>query len=269
MLIEKCIKLFEKISGIKREDKEEMILKTREFIYKCNEMVNLCKVNLSTANDRLKQDIEREKEMNQKIQLSMLEYTKIIEANNANKEKDDENNAAKQALYEKNREMAEALAKMIVEDPNKPIKKKKKEKDSKKIKDDLIDDNELEDEGKNESESFLEKKHKRKHKHKHHKHHKHRSEDDEESDALLSDLDEGGKEDNEDINGEFNEEIKMKKKKKLRKKIREEDEEDPFEVEENISVKEDFDKEFEDEKKEEGTESPKVINEEAVVEQNK
>lgn len=262
-LIEKCIKLFEKISGIKREDKEEMILKTREFIYKCNEMVNLCKVNLSTANDRLKQDIEREKEMNQKIQLSMLEYTKIIEANNSNKDKDDENNAAKRALYEKNKEMAEALAKMTVEDPNKPIKKKKKEKESKKIKDDLIDDNELEDEGRNESESFLEKKHKRKHKHKHHKHHhhhhKHRSEDEEESDALLSDFDEGEKE--EDVNGELNDEIKMKKKKKLRKKIKEEEEEDPFAIEENISVKEDYDKEFEDDNKKE-EDSPKIENEE-------
>lgn len=221
--IEKGIKLFETISIMRREDREEKIIKAREFIYKCSEMLNLCKLNLSTANDRLKQDIEREKEMNQKIQSSIMEYNKILEAEIANKNKKEDNNEVNIELFEKNKEIAENLAKMVVIDP-KLQKKKKKDKDDKKSKDDLIDDNELDEDGKNDSDdenrSFNEKKHKHKrkhkHRHKHKHHHKHRrsSDDQSQNSSNIEDGNDNGEKDE----MQFDDDIKVKKKKKLKKK---------------------------------------------------
>ena len=222
--IEKSMGLFETIATIiRRNERDDKLLRGREINYKCSEMINLSKVNLGKANEILQKDKNREQEMNEKFLHNEEMYQKI----KIQDEKMDKLQSNKQQVDEEillqNKRIAEGLIKMQFSQKATAPKKEK--------------------------HKHHKHNHTHKHKHKHrHKHHKHKKEyDDEDSDN--KGLDEEKEEEDDDDNNEnegYNEignedennsegnnydnnneeEFGMKKKKKLKKrKIRNEEDE--------------------------------------------
>ena len=139
-LINRAEKIFEMINNIRRDEKEERILKNREFYYKCSEMITVCSSILSRANDNLKEDQKKESEMNLKIENNIKEYHKKLEVQRHNDELNKNKNMLSEENYQKNKVVEEELTYMTIEDPNKDKKKKKDKKDKKNNFDDELND---------------------------------------------------------------------------------------------------------------------------------
>ena len=139
-LIKRAIKIFEMINNIRRDEKEERILKYKDFFYKCSEMITVCKSNLTRANENLKEDQKKEFEMNLKIENNIKEYHKKLEVQRHNDELNKNKNMLSEENYQKNKVVEEELTYMTIEDPNKDKKKKKDKKDKKNNFDDELND---------------------------------------------------------------------------------------------------------------------------------
>jgi hypothetical protein len=156
-LIKRAIKIFEMINNIRRDEKEERILKYKDFFYKCSEMITVCKSNLTRANENLKEDQKKEFEMNLKIENNIKEYHKKLEVQRHNDELNKNKNMLSEENYQKNKVVEEELTYMTIEDPNKDKKKKKDKKDKKNNFDDELNDEHSFKEGKKKKKKFKKK----------------------------------------------------------------------------------------------------------------
>ena len=161
-LINRAEKIFEMINNIRRDEKEERILKNREFYYKCSEMITVCSSILSRANDNLKEDQKKESEMNLKIKNNIEEYKKKLEYQKQNEEINKNRNVLSEENYNRNKELEAKLTNMGIEDSPKEKKGKKKEKKNNKNKNKNEKDEVNEDKNNKEKKKKKRKLHKRK-----------------------------------------------------------------------------------------------------------
>ena len=52
-LLSRALNIFEELNKTKKDDRYDKIIQKNEFYYKCEEMYNICKVNLKKANEIL------------------------------------------------------------------------------------------------------------------------------------------------------------------------------------------------------------------------
>ena len=161
-LINRAEKIFEMINNIRRDEKEERILKNREFYYKCSEMITVCSSILSRANDNLKEDQKKESEMNLKIKNNIEEYKKKLEYQKQNEEINKNRNVLSEENYNRNKELEAKLTNMGIEDSPKEKKGKKKEKKNNKNKNKNEKDEVNEEKNNKEKKKKKRKLHKRK-----------------------------------------------------------------------------------------------------------
>jgi hypothetical protein len=88
-LVSRALKIFEDLNRTKKEDRYIKIIQKNEFYYKCEEMLNICKVNLTKANEISVRDLENEENMKKKNEEDFNEYRKKIEELKEQKEKDE------------------------------------------------------------------------------------------------------------------------------------------------------------------------------------
>ena len=88
-LVSRALKIFEDLNRTKKEDRYIKIIQKNEFYYKCEEMLNICKVNLTKANEISVRDLENEENMKKKNEEDFNEYKKKIEELKEQKEKDE------------------------------------------------------------------------------------------------------------------------------------------------------------------------------------
>ena len=88
-LVSRALKIFEDLNKTKKEDRYIKIIQKNEFYYKCEEMLNICKVNLTKANEISVRDLENEENMKKKNEEDFNEYKKKIEELKEQKEKDE------------------------------------------------------------------------------------------------------------------------------------------------------------------------------------
>ena len=86
-LVSRALKIFEELYKTKREDRNIKIIQKNEFYYKCEDMLNICKVNLTKANEISERDLENEENMKKKNEEDFNEYKKKIEEQKEQKEK--------------------------------------------------------------------------------------------------------------------------------------------------------------------------------------
>ena len=133
-LISKALKIFEELNSRKKEEIFEKFIQKTEFLYKCSDMKNICSVNLTKAKDILKEDLENEEILKKKNEEELNEYKKKLEQQKEQKEKEE-----KKKIKEPNEQDEEILKENIelmnlVEQKNKELLSKQKEKGKKEKK---------------------------------------------------------------------------------------------------------------------------------------
>ena len=88
-LVSRALKIFEDLNKTKKEDRYFKIIQKTEFYYKCEEMLNICKVNLTKAKEISIKDLENEKNMKKKNEEDLIEYQRKIEEQKEQKEKEE------------------------------------------------------------------------------------------------------------------------------------------------------------------------------------
>ena len=148
-LLSRALKIFEELNKTKKDDRYDRIIQKNEFYYKCEEMLNICKGNLSKAKDILEKDKENEEIIRKKNEEN--EYRKKIEEEKEQKEKEEKEKMKENEIYderikEENMEIMELINKRNMEiqmeklrEKDKKGKKRGKKKDKHNSEDELND----------------------------------------------------------------------------------------------------------------------------------
>ena len=152
-LLSRALKIFEELNRTKKDDRYDKIIQKNEFYYKCEEMCNICKVNLKKANEILLRDKENEENMKKKTEEDFNEYKKKIEEQKELKEKEEkEKEKVKEIpderIDEENKEILEIINKRNMElqmekmkEKGRKGKKRGKKKERRDSEEDEYDDN--------------------------------------------------------------------------------------------------------------------------------
>ena len=166
-LVSRALKIFEELYKTKREDRNIKIIQKNEFYYKCEDMLNICKVNLTKANEISERDLENEENMKKKNEEDFNEYKKKIEEQKEQKEKDEkmkikEIGEQDVRIKEENMELMERINQKNLEIQMEKMREKEKKgkkrgkKKGKTYSEDEYDNQNLELEEKEYEESFNE-----------------------------------------------------------------------------------------------------------------
>jgi len=152
-LLSRALNIFEELNKTKKDDRYDKIIQKNEFYYKCEEMYNICKVNLKKANEILLRDKENEENMKKKTEEDFNEYKKKIEEQKELKEKEEkEKEKVKEIpderIDEENKEILEIINKRNMElqmekmkEKGRKGKKRGKKKERRDSEEDEYDDN--------------------------------------------------------------------------------------------------------------------------------
>ena len=152
-MLSRALNIFEELNKTKKDDRYDKIIQKNEFYYKCEEMYNICKVNLKKANEILLRDKENEENMKKKTEEDFNEYKKKIEEQKELKEKEEkEKEKVKEIpderIDEENKEILEIINKRNMElqmekmkEKGRKGKKRGKKKERRDSEEDEYDDN--------------------------------------------------------------------------------------------------------------------------------
>ena len=157
-LLSRALKIFEELNKTKKEDRYYKIIQKNEFYYKCEEMLNICKVNLTKAKDILIRDKEEEETIKKKNEEEYNELKKKREEQKELKEKEEkekikENDIQDEKIKKDNMELMDKINKKNMElqmekmkekgkKGKKRGKKKEKQNSEEVLNDQFIDDQE-------------------------------------------------------------------------------------------------------------------------------
>ena len=213
-IITKAYKIFEELSKIKRDEINDKTIQKSEFLYKCGEMKNVCSLDVTKAKDILKEDMQSEENMKKKNEENLNEYKKLLELQKEQKEQEEKKKIKEtDKLDEEILRENENLMKQV-EERTKELLSKKKQKGKTRDKKGKKKKNK-EDEWGDESENI--------------------NKELELEEKLAEQNEDEEKEDKDEVNSDYYDEEKEKKKKKSKKKLltkkrkMSNDEEDDFE----------------------------------------
>ena len=126
-LLSRALKIFEELNKTKKDDRHDRIIQKNEFYYKCEEMLNICKGNLSKAKDIFEKDKENEEIIKKKNEEN--EYRRKIEEEKEQKEKEEKEKMKENEIYdekikEENMEIMELINKRNLEIQMEKLKEK-------------------------------------------------------------------------------------------------------------------------------------------------
>ena len=136
-LISRALKIFEELNKSKKDEKYDKIIQKSEFFYKCSEMVSICGVNITKANEILKKDLENEEILKKKNEENINEYRKLKEEQKEKEELEEkkklkEANEQDEEIRKENEELMDLIDKknqeLLIKAKNKEKKSKKKGK---------------------------------------------------------------------------------------------------------------------------------------------
>ena len=129
-LISRALKIFESLNKTKKEDRYFKIIQKNEFYYKCEEMLNICKVNLNKAKEISIKDMENEENMKKKNEEDLNEYRKKMEEKEQKekeeKEKTKDFGEQDERIKEENLEIMEKINRRNLELQMERMKEKEK-----------------------------------------------------------------------------------------------------------------------------------------------
>ena len=130
-LLSRALKIFEELNKTKKDDRYDKIIQKNEFYYKCEEMLNICKVNLTKAKEILILDKENAETMKKKNEEEYNELKKKREEQKELEEKEEkekmkENDVQDERIKEENMEIMDLINKKNLEIQMEKIKAKEK-----------------------------------------------------------------------------------------------------------------------------------------------
>ena len=151
-MVSRALKIFEELNKTKKDDRYDKIIQKNEFYYKCEEMSNICKVNLTKAKEILIRDMENEENMKKKSEEDFNEYKKRLEEQKEKKEQEEkmkvkEYDKQDEKIKEENMEIMDKINRKNMElqmekkkEKERKGKKRGKKKEKKEYEEDEYDD---------------------------------------------------------------------------------------------------------------------------------
>jgi len=129
--LSRALKIFEELNKTKKDDRYDKIIQKNEFYYKCEEMLNICKVNLTKAKDILILDKENAETMKKKNEEEYNELKKKLEEQKELEEKEEkekikDNEIQDERIKEENMEIMDLINKRNLEIQMEKMKGKEK-----------------------------------------------------------------------------------------------------------------------------------------------